>query len=121
MLFTRFLITGIFNTVFGYAVYGLAIYMGLHFGLALLLATHVGVIFNYFTYKTYVFKSKNERVFILFAAAYAIVYAVNYIGISFLKSFGYSSYMAALIMLPLSVMLSFVINKKVVFKNAKTN
>ena len=121
MLFARFLIAGVFNTVFGYAIYGLAIYIGLHFGVALLIATLIGVVFNYFTNKTYVFKRKNERVFIAFVATYATVYVVNFIGIFFLKSLVNSSYMAALIILPLSAILTFVINKKVVFRNAKTN
>ena len=78
-------------------------------------------LFNYFINKKYVFKSKTERAFIAFVAAYAVVYAVTYVGIFFLKSFGNSSYIAALIMLPLSAMLSFFLNKKVVFRNAKTN
>jgi putative flippase GtrA len=121
MLFARFLFIGVFNTVFGYAIYGLAISIGLHFGMALLIATLVGVVFNYFTNRTYVFKSKKERAFIAFIAAYAVVYALNYVGIFFLKSLGNSSYIAALIMLPLSAMLSFVFNKKVVFRNAQTN
>jgi len=121
MEFTRFLIVGILNTLFGYSVYGIAIYLGLYFGYALLFATIIGILFNYKTNKTLVFKSKRKNVLFRFIMIYGFIYAINYYGIVCIMFIGYNNYISALIILPFSAVLSYMLNKRIVFKNEKIN
>ena len=47
--FTKYLFVGILNTVFGYSLFALLIFINLHYTLASLLATIAGVLFNFKT------------------------------------------------------------------------
>jgi len=48
-LLARFIGVGLLNTVVGYAIYGLFIFLKMPYLVALLMATIMGVIFNYFS------------------------------------------------------------------------
>ena len=78
----RFIFVGGLNTLFGYSLFAVFIYSGLHYVLASLLGTMIGVIFNYYTTGRYVF-ARNEGQLINFIAVYAIAYCAN---ITFLKT-----------------------------------
>jgi putative flippase GtrA len=121
MLLMRFLAVGVLNTIFGYAIYGLCIYIGMNFGVALLIATLIGIVFNFCTNKTIVFRSKKKSIFLQFVMVYVFIYAVNYTGIKLLTQADQNPYVAALIMLPFATILSYLLNKKVVFNNEKKN
>jgi putative flippase GtrA len=73
-----FLAAGLFNTLFGFAVYALLVYLDTPYLLALFLSTVVGVVFNYFSYGAMVFGAKADwKVFSKFVIAYALSYASN--------------------------------------------
>jgi putative flippase GtrA len=113
--FLRFLVVGGINTVFGYSVFALLIYLQLHYVLATLLAQICGVLFNFKTTGTIVFRSKDNRLLLRFALVYVFTYLVN---IGLLKLFDMadvgSLVAQAIIVLPLAVV-TFVLMKKFVF------
>jgi len=115
-LFYRFLLIGIINTIFGYSIFAFGIFLGLQSWLALLLSTILGIIFNFKTFGSFVFNSRDASRFINFIASYGALYLIN---LFLLKLLGYISldpYLAGFLALfPMSI-LSFLFNKKFVFK-----
>lgn len=114
--FIRFLIVGFINTIFGYGVFSFFVCIGLHYFLAALLGTVLGVLFNFKTISTLVFNYHNNSLIIKFIGVYVIIYILNIVGLYLLNLYGINTYISgAVLILPLAV-LSFLINKKLVFK-----
>ena len=115
----KFIAVGVLNTVVGYAIYGLLIYLKIPYLMALLMATVVGVIFNYFSIGRLVFKSQGGWfVFAKFIFAYAMVYGVNAKALDMLiKQFDFSPYVGQALCVPLSVMISWLLMNYWVYKN----
>lgn len=109
------LIAGL-NTLFGYSIFAMLTYAGLHYTLAIFISTVVGVLFNFKTYGVLVFKSSNNRLIFRFIGVYAVVYLFNILGIYIFERFLISNYLAAMIMLVPVGLLSFVLNKILVYK-----
>ena len=114
--FLRFLVVGGINTVFGYSIFALFILIGLHYVLAALLGTICGILFNFKTTGTLVFKNRDNRLIFRFFGVYSITY---FLTIGLLKLFnmaGVTPLVAgAIIVLPMGVV-SFLLMKKLVFK-----
>lgn len=120
--FIRFVLVAGLNTAFGYGVYALFIWLGIHFSLATLLSTIAGVLFNFKTYGIIVFRNKSNRLIFRFILVYVILYLCNVGAIAILKYFGLSSYMAGLILLIPIGLLGYFLNKKFVYqKHIETN
>jgi putative flippase GtrA len=101
----RFLIVGGINTVFGYLVYALLIFLGFNYQAAILISTIIGIIFNFKTTGILVFKNTDNRLFVKFFSVYASVYFVNTLGVYLLKLQGLDSYAAgAIVTLPIAVL-----------------
>lgn len=115
-LFVRFLAVGLLNTLFGYGVFGLLVVAGLAPEVALLIATVLGVLFNFVTTGRMVFASRDWRRLPFFAAIYGITYLVNLAGLRGLMVLGVGPLIAQAILLPLVVLLSFALNKLLVFR-----
>ena len=116
--FLRFLAVGVLNSLFGYACFAFFLFLGLHYSLALLLATVAGVLFNFKTTGYLVFKSSDNRLIFRFVATYAIVYMANVSILKALLLIGVDLYYGgAVLILPMAA-LSFILNKRLVFKNA---
>ena len=115
----KFIAVGVLNTVVGYTIYGLLIYLNIPYLMALLIATMVGVIFNYFSIGRLVFKSQGGWfVFAKFIFAYAMVYGVNAKALDMLiKQFDFSPYVGQALCVPLSVMISWLLMNYWVYKN----
>ena len=115
--FVRFLITGGLNTLFGYGMFALLILINVHYVLAVLVAQICGVLFNFKTYGYIVFKNKNNRLILRFVGVYVITYLIT---IGLLKVFAIYDVnkliAGAIILLPVSG-ISFILNRKFVFKN----
>lgn len=75
--FMRFLVAGGINTLFGFAVYSVAILLGAAVWLALLIGMVAGTIFNFFTVGQYVFRQLSVMKFPAFIVCYLTVYGVN--------------------------------------------
>ncbi len=115
-MFYKFIFIGLVNALFGYGCYCFFLATRMHYSLALLLSTIFGVLFNFKTIGRYVFNSQSNRLIYKFGLAYIILYFINVIGIGYISSYGYSNQISALVMLfPISL-LSFVLNKKMIFQ-----
>ena len=119
--FLRFLVVGGINTVFGYSVFALFILMGLHYVLAALLAQICGILFNFKTTGTIVFKNKDNRLIFRFFAVYLFTYLLN---IGLLKLFDMADIgpliAGAIIVLPMAFV-SFLLMRKFVFSTLANN
>ena len=114
MQFVRFILVGVLNTVVGYAVFVALLWVGMRSGLALVLATIAGVLFNFQTTRTLVFRGSKGGM-LRFAAAYAFVLAVNWAALSGLEALGVAAWAAqGALALPLAG-LSFTVQKLLVF------
>lgn len=112
----KFLSVGVMNTVFGYSLFAILIYIGLHYTLAVLMGTVIGLIFNFKTTGKIVFDSTDNRLIGKFFIVYGIIYVCNIIGLYFLGKMSIDIYISgALLIVPLAL-LSFVLNKKYVFR-----
>ena len=114
--FMRFLIVGGINTVFGYSIFALFIFLGLHYVLAALLGQICGILFNFKTTGTLVFKNKDNRLILRFFGVYLVTYLL---GIGLLKIFdmyGVKILVAAAIMLLPMALVSFLLMRRFVFK-----
>lgn len=117
----RFLLVGGLNTLVGFLVFSLAIYLsGGNVGLSLAANIGVGVFFNYLSYGVAVFKSLGKKQFAKFVLAYAILYLINYVALQIMLGQQMNIYVAQFInvfyLAPLSY---FIFNRLVFVKSAK--
>jgi putative flippase GtrA len=113
--FVRFLITGVANTAFGYAVYWSALATTHNEFVALTLSSALGVIFNFFSIGRVVFNSRDPRRLGRFLLTYVVVYAYNFIGLAILGRLRLDPAVSWLALLPGAVMLAWVLNSRFVF------
>lgn len=112
----NFIFVGLLNTVVGYSLYALFIYLGFEYILSVLFATILGVIFNYKTIGKFVFESKNRYSALKFVLVYTIVFLINVSVIKIFKINGLNDYISGLIAIIPASIVSFVLNKFYVFK-----
>jgi len=111
----RFLVVGGLNTVFGFSVYSIFILLHLHYVLAALLGQICGIMFNFKTTGTIVFKNKDNRLIFRFFAVYLVTYLITIGLLKLFSIYGVGSLVAgAIIILPIAF-LSFLLNKRFVF------
>lgn len=75
--FIRFLFVGVINTLFGYGLFVLFIWFGMHYSIALLCSNILGILFNYKTTGYIVFANKSNRLILQFFLVYGVVYLFN--------------------------------------------
>ena len=114
----KFLGTGVLNTVFGYAIYAVMIFISAPYLVALFVATVMGVIFNYFSFGRMVFRGHGGRfVFGKFIIAYAAIYGVNAVLLKVLTGvFLLNPYMSQVLCIPSSVLLGWLLMNYWVYK-----
>ena len=112
----RFILVGILNTMVGYGLFALFIYLGLHYSLAVLFSTVLGVLFNFKSIGRLVFNTNNNKRIYHFIGVYTFLYLLNVSGLWGLSSIGIEDmYVAGAVLLaPLAIM-SFILNRKFVF------
>ncbi len=114
-MFHRYLVVGLLNTLFGYGIFALLVYLGLSYPISLLLATILGVLFNFKSIGILVFKSHNNRLIFRFISVYIIIYFLNLAGLKLLSVANVNIYIAGAMLLPLMAVVGFIINKRFVF------
>lgn len=114
--FLRFLLVGGLNTIFGYVVYLICLYVGMGVEIALAVTTCIGATFNYFTNSILVFRHRGRNLLPRFLAAYGVVYVVNVVTIRILLATGLGPAIAQAILLPGLAALAYLIFKFFVFK-----
>jgi len=118
--FIRFLIIGGVNATFAYCVYALSIFIGLHYALAALAQTVLGTLFSFKTMGCFVFDNPDNKLVFKFVAVYALCYFLNIGFLRVLTQMGLSNlYVAGLISSALVALVSFCLNKWVVFYKKK--
>ena len=115
---TKFILVGFLNTMFGYSLYSILVFLGLPYLQSLLLTTIVGVIFNYFSLGKLVFQQAGGRItFVKFIFVYFIVYLFNAIALEQLvEVHQINPYMSQLTCLVPSVVFNWFMFKMWVFK-----
>lgn len=117
-LLGRFLAVGLLNTGFGYSVFALFLYLGMHYALALLLATVAGVCFNFKSTGILVFQSHNNRLILRFVLIYALVYVINASLLKLLNMLGIDPYFGGAVLIVPMALLAFLLNRQFVFCRA---
>lgn len=113
--FVKFLFVGALNTVFAYTVYSLFLFLGFHYAVAAVCSTVLGVLFNFKTTGTIVFKNSDNSLIFKFIGVYCITCSVNVVFLKILNHFGFNMYLAgAVLVLPIAL-LSYILMKKLVF------
>ena len=103
------------NTAFGFAAFAVFILLGLPKELAALLGTICGVLFNFKTTGTIVFKNKDNRLIFRFFGVYLVAYLLNIGLLDIFEIYSVGPLVAgAIIILPVSL-LSFFLNRRFVF------
>ena len=115
-LFIKFLLVGALNTLFGYGIFALLLFIGLHYALASILATILGVLFNFKTTGILVFKNHDNRLIFKFVSAYCLTTVLSIIGLKFAKMVGLNLYFAGLILTGIMAIITFILQKKCVFR-----
>ena len=112
----RFLAVGVLNTAFGYVIFAAGILAGLLSGIALAIAMVIGVIFNFFTLGRLVFDSRDGARLPRFVGVYAVTYVVNLLLLRLWEGVGVGPLLAQLACLPVTVSLTFVLMRFLVFR-----
>jgi putative flippase GtrA len=112
----RYLMVGALNTAFGYGVYALLLWVGLHYTAATLASTVLGILFNFKTYGTLVFKNRSNRLMLRFLAVYGFLYLCGNAWIFLLKKAGVTPYISGACWLIPNALLGFVLNRMFVYK-----
>lgn len=111
----KFFAVGVLNTLFGYSVYVLCIWIGLHYSAAAAVSTTLGVIFNFKSIGILVFGYRDNSKIFKFVSVYGFIYIVNVICLGALTFLGLDAYLAgAILILPLAC-LSYYLNNRFVF------
>lgn len=116
--FLRYLAVGGLNTAFGFAAYSGLILAGAPFWLALFLANIAGILFNFVTTGTLVFRASLTGRLTRFIAAYLCLYGANLLLLSLLRRWiAGEIYAQALLALPMAA-LAYVLINRFVFNEA---
>ena len=109
------------NTAFGYTVFAVFILLGLHYVLAALLGQICGILFNFKTTGTIVFKNKDNRLIFRFFGVYLFTYLLNIGLLKVFDFYGVGSLVAgAIIILPIAF-ISFLLSRRFVFNASDKN
>lgn len=114
--FIKFLFVGGLNTSFGYGVLALFTLLNFHYVLTTLIAIVLGILFNFKTIGSLVFKKNDNRLILKFLLVYFLVYILS---LCFIKAFlfiGFDNlyYIYAILLIP-NALLSFCLMKRFVF------
>jgi putative flippase GtrA len=113
----RFYSVSVLNTAFGFGLYALLVWLGLNLYIAQIVSHLCGMTFNFFTYRTHVFRGLRPSV-----PAYIAAYASNYlVGLTLLAIFHHltrSAYLAGFLATVIASLINFAVLKLLVFRRA---
>lgn len=112
----RFVIVGFINTIFGYSVFMVLIFLKLNPINAIVITTCAGVLFNFKSISKYVFKKNDNHLIYKFVLLYFILLMCNII---FFKSINFvidNNYIAGIVSMFITSVLSFFSNRHFIFK-----
>jgi putative flippase GtrA len=114
----KFLLAGLINSFFGYALYAALIFCGIYALLALLVSTIGGVLFNYFSFSRMVFSGiGGPMVLLRFLISYFVVYSVNSILLIVILSIdNLNPYISQIICMPITISLTWFLMRGWVYR-----
>lgn len=113
--FVKFVLVGIVNTAFAYALFAFFyLLLGSH-QLAITLATACGVVFNFHSTGRLVFRSRRLCALLPFVAGYGAVWLINILLLNEMTALAGSPLVGQVLTLPLLALLSYAINRYLVF------
>ena len=113
--FIKYLFVGALNTLFSYVLYAILVTIGFKANPALFLQYIIGVLWNFKTTGSLVFKNHNNKLIFKFVACYVFTFILNSILLKILTSYFNAYISQAILVFPIA-MVSFVIMKFWVFK-----
>lgn len=116
--FLRFLAVGLLNTLFGYGVFAALVLAGVPPMPALVLTYVVGIAFNFFTTRRFVFRDSSRSSLPRFVAAYGVIYLFNVALFRLVEAAGAGPLLAQALCLPVVAVFSFFLFKLHVFRKA---
>ena len=113
----KFLVVGAINTIFGYLMFSMIFYVSNNTNLSVFLATILGVLFNFKTYSSLVFKNKNNKLILKFVLFYMFFMLFQMFLIKIITMQGCSNIylISALIALPMAT-ISYICMRQFVFR-----
>ena len=118
----RFLFVGGLNTIVGYGVYALLLYLNVNYLVANTISTIIGIAHSYLWNRFFTFKSKNKALkeITKFVAVYAISYVIGMCTLYIFKDkLSISPYIAGLINLVITTLISYFGHKYISFRDNK--
>lgn len=119
--FLLFLFVGGINTVFGYGIFALFIFCGMHYIIATLLATVMGILFNFKSTGGIVFKNKDNGLIFRFFSVYAITFILNVLFLKFALYSNFNIYIASFAITIPMAFVSYLLQRNLVFRGEEEN
>ena len=113
--YARFAAVGLFNTGFGYGLYLLLLAFGLAYWLAWGVTLIVVLVVGFVLGGRFVFGRVHPARFVLYCGAWASIYALNLVFMEALSRLEIGPELAPLILLPFNVVLSYIVQKTLVY------
>jgi putative flippase GtrA len=112
----RFIIAGVINTSFSYGIYALGLWMGLAYPVANFLAMVGGVCMGFVTQGRFVFRRFEARRFPIFVFTWLLLWGLNVVLIGLLMPLvGHNAYAAGAMASVVMIVVSFIVQKHLVF------
>ena len=117
----RFVLVGAANTGFNVLVYWAFLWAGLAVPLASLASLIVGILINFTTQSRLVFDNRDPWKLLPYFMIWIMLYGFNLGLIWFLMRLGLDAYLAGLLSTPVTVLLSFFLQKFFVFRPTRSS
>lgn len=114
--FIKFIFVGMLNTLFGYLIFALFLFTGIHYSISVVLATVIGILFNFKTTGIIVFKSHDNGLLFKFILNYCITMLISIVLLYLAERLNLNLYIASFAVTVCMAVLSFCILKYYVFK-----
>lgn len=116
----RFMVVGVLNTAFSYGVYASLLFLGVGYAIANLVALVLGILFSFKTQGSWVFQTPDNRRIWRFILGWSVIYLASIALIGQFIAVGFNAYMAGILALPFSTVLSYLLQKYFVFHTPPT-
>ncbi len=110
----RYYQAGLVNTIFGYGLFALLVWLGLNIYLAQIFSHVLGASFNYLTYSRYAFAT-HEASKVRFALSYVGNYFLGLTGLAMIARFVASPYFAGFLATMFVSLVNYFVLKRLVF------
>lgn len=122
----RFILVGVYNTVFGYILFSalyFAIGNNIHYSLILLISYLIGILNNFIVFKIFVFNTKGNWIKECFTTylSYSVIYPVNaFLLFISIDLYGLSVYVGQAVAVIIMPIITYFILKRFAFKKKKS-